>query len=74
MSNARTFRRHAHRHAPAIDRSTVELVATASARARGCTCSPDLRVRHLGPGIMRATVAHDPGCPALAAPATLSPG
>jgi len=68
VSNQRAHRRR-HRSArnrgPAIDRSTVELVASASARARGCTCSPDLRVRHLGPGIMRATVAHDPGCPAL---------
>jgi len=56
MSNQR-------RHRRTLQRRTLEAVALASARGRGCTCRPDLHLRHDG-GFTHLSVLHDDWCPA----------
>ncbi|MCO5307087.1 MAG: hypothetical protein M9906_14245 [Microthrixaceae bacterium] len=56
MSNQR-------RHRRTLQRRTLEAVALASARDHGCTCTPDLQVRHLG-DFTHLAVLHDTWCPA----------
>lgn len=58
---------HAHRrhHRPhRLDRSVLEAIARASARGRGCTCRPELELRHVD-GIARVSICHDEWCPAI---------
>lgn len=45
----------------------LEAGALLLSRTQGCTCRPDINVRHLRPQIWNVTVAHDPGCPLLRA-------
>ena len=39
--------------------------ALLAARAQGCTCSPEVEIRELRPGVHTAIVAHDAWCALL---------
>lgn len=62
MSNQRRHRRRP-RPAPTIPRPIVVEVVRASCAARGCTCDPDIELRHDDLGT-QATIRHDSWCPA----------
>jgi hypothetical protein len=54
---ARPYRRRP----PTVDRATAEAFAHLTCHLHGCTCEPEVTVRH--DGFTHVTVAHDSWCP-----------